>query len=61
VSDVKEVDAFHKHLDECKQCEENPFDLCIVGRLLFERASKAVTNALPTMFPVPEGWNKEDR
>ena len=56
----KEIDAFHRHLDECKHCDENPFNLCPVGKLLFERAGKAVTNALPTMFPVPEGWNKKE-
>jgi hypothetical protein len=28
------VDNFHKHLDNCKQCEQNPFDLCYTGKQL---------------------------
>lgn len=28
------IDNFHKHLDNCKQCEQNPFDLCSTGKLL---------------------------
>jgi hypothetical protein len=27
-------DKFHKHLDECKQCRDNPFDLCPVGHVI---------------------------
>lgn len=28
------IDKFHKHLDTCKQCSEQPFNLCLRGRLL---------------------------
>src|SRR3954465_7194997 len=28
------VQAFHEHLDHCKRCADNPFDLCIVGSSL---------------------------
>lgn len=28
------ADAFHAHLDECRQCREHPFDLCGVGHIL---------------------------
>lgn len=31
------IDNFHKHLDNCKQCEQNPFDLCSTGRDLFTK------------------------
>lgn len=32
---------FHAHLDACKQCRENPFDLCADGqRLIAEAAAK---------------------
>jgi hypothetical protein len=27
-------DEFHKHLDECPQCMNNPFKLCLKGHLL---------------------------
>jgi hypothetical protein len=40
---VKELqdagDAFHAHLDECKQCEQRPFDLCSIGHVLINRAA----------------------
>lgn len=26
--------AFHRHLDFCRQCRENPFKLCVVGHAL---------------------------
>jgi hypothetical protein len=26
--------AFHRHLDQCKQCELHPFDLCREGAIL---------------------------
>jgi len=28
------ADRFHKHLDRCKQCRENPFDLCSEGVII---------------------------
>lgn len=28
------VEKFHDHLDECKQCRENPFHLCPAGEQL---------------------------
>ena len=28
------LDGFHRHLDECAQCRNHPFDLCIDGALL---------------------------
>jgi hypothetical protein len=33
---------FHAHLDECRQCRDNPFALCLEGaRLLSETATAA--------------------
>lgn len=26
--------AFHRHLDACRQCRENPLKLCLVGHAL---------------------------
>lgn len=31
--------VFEAHLDECKQCRENPFDLCAVGIPLLQAAA----------------------
>ncbi len=31
-------DAFHKHLDDCRQCANHPFELCSVGAELLELA-----------------------
>lgn len=35
-------DAFHMHLDDCRRCRENPFDLCDSGRVLSEMFMQAV-------------------
>lgn len=37
------ADAFHKHLDECVQCEQNPFNLCPIGCLLIQSCGLALT------------------
>lgn len=31
--------AFHAHLDECQQCRDNLFDLCVVGAELLRVAA----------------------
>jgi hypothetical protein len=31
---------FYAHLDICEQCERNPFDLCVVGAILLQRAGE---------------------
>lgn len=33
--------AFHEHLDECEQCENQPFNLCPVGAKLLQEAGVA--------------------
>lgn len=32
------LDQFHKHLDECDQCNRTPFGLCKLGNLLLKGA-----------------------
>jgi hypothetical protein len=32
-----DVNAFHDHLDVCKQCREHPMNLCAVGAALLSR------------------------
>jgi len=29
-----EIYDFHKHLDQCEQCREHPFNLCPIGNKL---------------------------
>lgn len=37
------MNEFHKHLDECKQCEQHPFELCPVGvQLIHAEVQKPV-------------------
>jgi hypothetical protein len=40
------LDEFHKHLDECKQCEENPFEKCAVGQVLIKKAAVEVEETI---------------
>jgi hypothetical protein len=37
-SNKEEVDRFHKHLDVCKQCRNNPMFPCVVGASLLMEA-----------------------
>lgn len=39
------VQAFHSHLDECKRCANNPFDLCPTGATALRMA--VTTRPLP--------------
>lgn len=34
------ADAFHAHLDKCRRCKENPFDLCPFGAIAIKLAAK---------------------
>jgi len=36
-----EIERFHAHLDVCKRCREQPFNLCDVGEKLLIAASLA--------------------
>lgn len=33
---------FHAHLDECQQCRDEPFNLCLEGKAIMQKASEAV-------------------
>jgi len=43
-------DSFQNHLDKCKQCRENPFDLCPKGLKLFHQQVKVLL-ITPNPFP----------
>jgi hypothetical protein len=34
-------DRFHAHLDNCKQCDKNPYTLCLTGASLLKDAAVA--------------------
>ena len=36
----KAADDYHKHLDECEQCREHPFDQCTKGIELLQKVGK---------------------
>jgi len=31
---MDKLEEFHNHLDECEQCNHNPFNLCLKGEQL---------------------------
>lgn len=49
------IDKFHDHLDACKQCRENPHDLCASGGNLLVEAATALpqTGRIPSQ-PQPQ-------
>lgn len=49
-SGMRPADAFHAHLDVCRQCRDNPFGLCAVGGPLLERAAGVGPGAPPSPF-----------
>lgn len=54
-----QVDAFHAHLDVCRQCREHPFAICPNGyKLLVDAATTAPT--FPGMQPPPEKRSDKD-
>lgn len=40
-------DAFHNHLDTCKRCHDNPFDLCALGTFILTGEMKVEQRPLP--------------
>lgn len=38
IVDTPFIDAFHLHLDHCRQCREHPMQLCPLGHRLLIRA-----------------------
>lgn len=51
------IDAFHAHLDVCRQCRDNPFALCVEGYKLLETAA---ASGLPQFPIVPQEKPTED-
>ena len=39
--------AYHKHLDVCRRCANNPFDLCPIGALALAKEFKEATKDVP--------------
>ncbi len=51
---------FHAHLDVCKQCRENPFDLCKTGdALLVTCGEKALTEMRSILGDAPSPPTQE--
>lgn len=44
------IEAFHAHLDTCRQCEQHPFDLCPTGTQLIQDIEN---NRHPSPAPAP--------
>jgi hypothetical protein len=44
------VEHFHAHLDACKRCREQPFNLCVTGEKLLKEAALGRTEKAPR-FP----------
>lgn len=34
------VEVFHRHLEKCEQCRDNPWVLCALGRSLLQLAAR---------------------
>ena len=46
-----EVDRFHDHLDECKQCMEQPFNLCATGEVLLKGLENVICPGCNQVIP----------
>lgn len=46
--------AFHRHIDTCRQCRENPFRLCAVGHAMLTGAANDREPVPPLMARAPE-------
>ena len=47
-------DSFHRHLDICKRCREEPFNLCPTGRTLLEAQVEQNADELRRHDPRPQ-------
>jgi hypothetical protein len=59
MNEMPEVDAFHAHLDCCKQCMNNPFDLCAEGRRLINAAADNLSIPNRIMVDLSRSNNEE--
>ena len=49
---MAKINKFHEHLDNCIQCQNNPFDLCNIGqKLLMDTAMNVEWSGL---FGMPD-------
>jgi len=44
-----DIDEFHKHLKECRDCRENVFELCEIGKQLLIRAAGMLVMVEPVV------------
>ena len=44
--------AFHDHLDACRQCADQPFNLCPDGEIIIRKTAEDMTEPLPGF----DGW-----
>ena len=54
------MDAFHAHLDVCKQCREHPLNLCPLGNGLIRAAVESITGSLVDLT-APRGAGRGTR
>ncbi len=47
------ADPFHKHLDTCAQCREQPFNLCTDGVAAMDESMKKLEEELSKTAPLP--------
>lgn len=53
-------ERFHKHLDTCRRCREQPFNLCEVGDgLLRATGIDDALSAIATAYPADQAPGKE--
>ena len=43
---MNNIELLHKHFDECKQCRENPFDLCRMGQKFYGASNSTFVKSL---------------
>lgn len=54
------MDAFHAHLDVCKQCFNHPLELCPIGNGLIRAAVESITGSLADLS-APRGAGRGTR
>jgi len=45
---------FYVHLDTCKRCADEPFNLCAVGASLLEKEARKLADTVPLWADCPE-------
>lgn len=56
--DTTATDRFHAHLDDCRRCEEHPFDLCAIGAVLLKAAGDEAAAQLAGITAPPPGMGE---